>query len=69
MPCDCIVRVTVTGFIGSLEYNTSPLLREKQNVLTDAIRLQLVSTRRVDPEFNLIYFNPKAKVKCPKELK
>ncbi|MED6170545.1 hypothetical protein PIB30_032004 [Stylosanthes scabra] len=58
----CIVRVTVTGFIGGLEYNTSHLLRETQNVLTDAIRLQLVSTLRVDPEFNLIYFNPKAKV-------
>ncbi|MED6133436.1 hypothetical protein PIB30_028200 [Stylosanthes scabra] len=58
----CIVRVTVTGFIGSLEYNTSHLFHEPQNVLTDAIRLQLVSTLRVDPEFNLIYFNPKAKV-------
>ncbi|RYR07176.1 hypothetical protein Ahy_B05g074493 isoform E [Arachis hypogaea] len=58
----CIVRATVTGFIGSLEYNTSHLFRERENLLTDAIRLQLVSTLRVDPEFNLIYFNPKAKV-------
>ncbi|XP_061357530.1 nuclear pore complex protein GP210 isoform X2 [Gastrolobium bilobum] len=58
----CIVRATVTGFPESLVDDTYHRFHETENVLTDAIRLQLVSTLRVDPEFNLIYFNPNAKV-------
>ncbi|OMO59291.1 Bacterial Ig-like, group 2 [Corchorus capsularis] len=59
----CIVRATVTGFFGSsvADRNTAKLLESSKNFLTDATRLQLVSTLRVSPEFNLLYFNPDAK--------
>ncbi|XP_029128899.1 nuclear pore complex protein GP210 isoform X3 [Cajanus cajan] len=57
----CTVRATVTDF-ASLGDDTCHLFTKTENVLTDAIHLQLVSTLRVDPEFNLIYFNPNAKV-------
>ncbi|KAL6506124.1 hypothetical protein OROHE_022653 [Orobanche hederae] len=58
----CIVRATVTGFLGGLRDDTFHLFPQTEYVLTDAIRLQLVSMLRVDPEFSLIYFNPDAKV-------
>ncbi|KAL2335736.1 hypothetical protein Fmac_016949 [Flemingia macrophylla] len=57
----CTVRATVTD-LTSLEGDTFHRFTKTENVLTDAINLQLVSTLRVDPEFNLIYFNPNAKV-------
>ncbi|KAK2365493.1 nuclear pore complex protein GP210 [Trifolium repens] len=58
----CIVRATVTGFLGGLGDDTFHQFPQTENVLTDAIRLQLVSMLRVDPEFSMIYFNPNAKV-------
>ncbi|XP_027357563.1 nuclear pore complex protein GP210 isoform X2 [Abrus precatorius] len=58
----CIVRATVTDFPDSLGDDTYNQFPKTENLLTDAIRIQLVSTLRVDPEFNLIYFNPNAKV-------
>ncbi|XWS40691.1 hypothetical protein CRYUN_Cryun17cG0017400 [Craigia yunnanensis] len=60
----CIVRATVTGFFGSSTADpySAKLLESSKNFLTDAARLQLVSTLRVIPEFNLLYFNPDAKV-------
>ncbi|XP_045812556.1 nuclear pore complex protein GP210 isoform X2 [Trifolium pratense] len=58
----CIVRATVTGFLDGLGDGTFHQFSQTENVLTDAIRLQLVSMLRVDPEFSLIYFNPNAKV-------
>ncbi|RDX93240.1 Nuclear pore complex protein GP210, partial [Mucuna pruriens] len=58
----CAVRATVTDFADSLGDDTFHHFNKTENVLTDAIHLQLVSTLRVDPEFNLIYFNPNAKV-------
>ncbi|KAI4350639.1 hypothetical protein L6164_005077 [Bauhinia variegata] len=57
----CIVRATVAGFHDSSEHHNFGLFPMSENVLTDAIRLQLVSTLRVDPEFNLLYYNPNAK--------
>ncbi|KAL5860539.1 hypothetical protein ACOSQ4_001835 [Xanthoceras sorbifolium] len=59
----CIVRATVTGFCDALSGDYSAqLFKTSENVLTDAIRLQLVSALRVNPEFNLLFFNPDAKV-------
>ncbi|KAJ7974628.1 Nuclear pore complex protein [Quillaja saponaria] len=58
----CIVHATVTGFVKTLGDSYSGHFPETDNVLTDAIRLQLVSTLTVNPEFNLLYFNPAAKV-------
>ncbi|XP_007031576.2 PREDICTED: nuclear pore complex protein GP210 [Theobroma cacao] len=59
----CIVRATVTGFLGTstADRYSAKLLESSNNFLTDAARLQLVSTLRVSPEFNLLYFNPDAK--------
>ncbi|TYI63709.1 hypothetical protein E1A91_D09G035200v1 [Gossypium mustelinum] len=59
----CIVRATITGFFGSSSADrySAKLLEGSDNFLTDAARLQLVSTLRVSPEFNLLYFNPNAK--------
>ncbi|KAK8586935.1 hypothetical protein V6N12_021454 [Hibiscus sabdariffa] len=59
----CIVRATVTGFIGSstADRYSSELPEDSENFLTDAAQIQLVSTLRVAPEFNLLYFNPDAK--------
>ncbi|KAK4782397.1 hypothetical protein SAY86_016499 [Trapa natans] len=59
----CTVRATVvelgktTGFHVSL-----PLPESPPNALTDAMRLQLVSTLRVYPEYNLLFFHPDAEV-------
>ncbi|KAL4333569.1 hypothetical protein GQ457_07G002330 [Hibiscus cannabinus] len=63
-PGSCIVRATVTGFFGSSTADRyfSELPEDSENSLTDAARLQLVSTLTVTPEFNLLYFNPDAKV-------
>ncbi|KAL6532745.1 hypothetical protein OROGR_013705 [Orobanche gracilis] len=58
----CIVRAIVTGFLGGLRDDTFHQFPQSENVLTDAICLQLVSMLRVDPEVSLIYFNPNAKV-------
>ncbi|XP_020868269.1 nuclear pore complex protein GP210 [Arabidopsis lyrata subsp. lyrata] len=55
----CTVRATVSGI--DYSYST-PLPQGSQSTLTDAVRLQLVSTLRVTPEFNLVFFNPNAKV-------
>ncbi|KAK9004035.1 hypothetical protein V6N11_001853 [Hibiscus sabdariffa] len=62
-PGSCIVRATVTGFFGSSTADRyfSELPEDSENSLTDAARLQLVSTLTVTPEFNLLYFNPDAK--------
>ncbi|TYI08950.1 hypothetical protein ES332_A09G036900v1 [Gossypium tomentosum] len=59
----CIVRATITGFFGSsaADRYSAKLLEGSDNFLTDAVRLQLVSTLKVSPEFNLLYFNPNAK--------
>ncbi|XP_026442426.1 nuclear pore complex protein GP210-like isoform X1 [Papaver somniferum] len=62
----CIVRATVIGFSDTtsvhLRGRASLLLEEKsKNLLTDAIRLQLVSSLRVVPESILLLFNPEAK--------
>ncbi|KAG4128596.1 hypothetical protein ERO13_D09G029000v2 [Gossypium hirsutum] len=59
----CIVRATITGFFGSSSADrySAKLLEGSDNFLTHAARLQLVSTLRVSPEFNLLYFNPNAK--------
>ncbi|CAN8257909.1 unnamed protein product [Cochlearia groenlandica] len=56
----CTVRATVSGVDRSVKSQYSSLLSE--STLTDAVRLQLVSTLRVTPEFNLVFFNPNAKV-------
>lgn len=59
----CIVRATVIGFHDTMgHHNSLPLLESSENVLTDAIRLQLVSTLRISPELQLVVFNPNAKV-------
>ncbi|KAJ4729295.1 nuclear pore complex protein [Melia azedarach] len=58
----CIVRATVTGFCLAKDgHHSAHLVAISENVLTDAIRLQLVSTLRVNPEYNLLFFNPDAK--------
>ncbi|CBI34863.3 unnamed protein product, partial [Vitis vinifera] len=58
----CIVRATVIGFAGTVSGHVSaPLLESSENVLTDAVRLQLVSSLRVTPEFKLLFFNSDAK--------
>ncbi|KAF8399768.1 hypothetical protein HHK36_015638 [Tetracentron sinense] len=66
LPDPCVVRAIVIGFsdtmIGHHSEKTSPLLRNSENVLTDAIRLQLVSSLRVIPESILLFFSPDMKV-------
>ncbi|KAE8021482.1 hypothetical protein FH972_007367 [Carpinus fangiana] len=59
----CIVRATIIGFLdGVTDHYSAQLLESSENVLTDAIQLQLVSTISVKPEFNLLFFNPDAKL-------
>ncbi|GAV68566.1 RRM_1 domain-containing protein/Big_2 domain-containing protein [Cephalotus follicularis] len=58
----CIVRATVIGFGDTDDHSRAQLLESSENFLTDAIRLQIVSTLKVNPEFNLLFFNPNAKV-------
>ncbi|CAI0454950.1 unnamed protein product [Linum tenue] len=55
----CIIRATVIGFSKPINSQYSAELADKS--LTDAIQLQLVSTLRLTPEFNLLYMNPDAK--------
>ncbi|KAJ4827574.1 hypothetical protein Tsubulata_004795 [Turnera subulata] len=55
----CIVRASVFGLGDAVD---PPVVQRLENILEDAIRLELVSTLRVYPEFNLLYFNPNAKV-------
>ncbi|KAF9666359.1 hypothetical protein SADUNF_Sadunf16G0221300 [Salix dunnii] len=57
----CIVRATVIGLDDAVDSHYLAQLRSLENVLTDAVKLQLVSSLRVNPEFNLLYFNPDAK--------
>ncbi|KAI3985657.1 hypothetical protein MKX01_033940 [Papaver californicum] len=61
----CIVCATVIGFSDTtsdhLRGRASALLEKSKNLLTDAIRLQLVSSLRVVPESILLLFNPEAK--------
>ncbi|KAK3033069.1 hypothetical protein RJ639_035695 [Escallonia herrerae] len=52
----CIVRATVVGFTDTSNFGSL------ESVLTDALRIQLVSTLRVEPEFNLLFFGPDAKL-------
>ncbi|XP_065877577.1 nuclear pore complex protein GP210 isoform X2 [Euphorbia lathyris] len=59
---ECTIRAAVVGFsdpIGSQKASQLPI---SEMVLTNAIRLQLVSTLTVNPEFNLLFFDPDAKV-------
>ncbi|WCJ21095.1 Nuclear pore complex protein GP210 [Euphorbia peplus] len=59
---ECIVHAAVSGFsdpIGSQKASQLPI---SETVLTDTLRLQLVSTLTVNPEFNLLFFDPDAKV-------
>ncbi|CAK7328122.1 unnamed protein product [Dovyalis caffra] len=58
----CIVRATVICLDDALGSHYLTQMRSLENVLTDAVKLQLVSSLRVNPEFNLLYFNPNAKV-------
>ncbi|XP_062106942.1 nuclear pore complex protein GP210 isoform X1 [Humulus lupulus] len=59
----CIVRAIAVHSGDSIGENNYVKLHENlENVLTDGVRLQLVSTLRVSPEFNLLFFNPNAKV-------
>lgn len=59
----CIVRATVVGFTGTMKgQNSVTPFKSSESVLTDAIRLQLVYTLRVSPEFNLLFFHPDAKL-------
>ncbi|KAF2308465.1 hypothetical protein GH714_009821 [Hevea brasiliensis] len=61
---ECIVRAAVIGFCDAIVGHYSAQLPTSEIVLTDAMRLRLVSTLRVNPEFNLLFFNPNAKVDC-----
>ncbi|CAL2250658.1 unnamed protein product [Prunus armeniaca] len=57
----CTVRATTIGFRDNMGGHKSvPLLDSSENVLADGI--QLVSTLMVSPEFNLVFFDPNAKV-------
>ncbi|RVW46485.1 Nuclear pore complex protein GP210 [Vitis vinifera] len=59
----CIVRATVIGFAGTVSgHGICSAAESSENVLTDAVRLQLVSSLRVTPEFKLLFFNSDAKV-------
>lgn len=59
----CVVRATVTGSIDSVSHrHTLKHFPGSEHDLTDAIRLQLVSSLRVYPEFSLLYLNHDAKL-------
>ncbi|GMP29371.1 hypothetical protein CsSME_00004505 [Camellia sinensis var. sinensis] len=59
----CIVRATVFGFSDNMvdDHSTVPFENLESN-LTDAVRLQLVSTLRVNPEFSLLFFSNDAQL-------
>ncbi|KAL6960548.1 hypothetical protein U1Q18_038311 [Sarracenia purpurea var. burkii] len=57
----CIVRATVIGFSEHMGSDLSAIPFESlETGLTDALRLQLVPTLRVDPEFSLLFFRADA---------
>ncbi|KAF7130117.1 hypothetical protein RHSIM_Rhsim10G0015700 [Rhododendron simsii] len=59
----CIVRATVMGFSGSVGGGHSKIPFESlASDLTDALRLQLVFTLRVDPDFSLLFFSTDARL-------
>ncbi|KAJ8750145.1 hypothetical protein K2173_014060 [Erythroxylum novogranatense] len=58
----CIVRAAITGFGDKIASDFPVQVQSSENILTDAVRLQLVSSLRVNPVFNLLFFNPDAKV-------
>ncbi|XP_059670096.1 nuclear pore complex protein GP210 isoform X2 [Cornus florida] len=59
----CIVRATVIGFPDSTRgHHYTAQFESLQSILTDAIQLQLVSTLKVDPEFNLLFFSRDARL-------
>ncbi|KAL3345007.1 hypothetical protein AABB24_024120 [Solanum stoloniferum] len=59
----CVVRATVTGSVDSVSHrHTLKHFPGSEHDLTDAIRLQLVSSLRVYPEFSLLYLNHDAKL-------
>uniref|UniRef100_A0A7N0ZVJ4 Uncharacterized protein n=1 Tax=Kalanchoe fedtschenkoi TaxID=63787 RepID=A0A7N0ZVJ4_KALFE len=43
-------------------YRSLPLFKTSDFPLADAVRLQLVSTLKIDPEFSLVFFHPDVKV-------
>lgn len=57
----CIVRASVTGFLDTTSRQFSHLLEGSRDALTDAVKLQLVSTLKVNPEFYLLFFHHDAK--------
>ncbi|KDP46416.1 hypothetical protein JCGZ_10256 [Jatropha curcas] len=59
---ECIVRAAAVGLRDNGDSHYFTQLPISGMALTDAIRLQLVSKLRVNPEFNLLFFNPTAKV-------
>ncbi|KAK4710846.1 hypothetical protein R3W88_005359 [Solanum pinnatisectum] len=59
----CVVRAIVTGSVDSVSHrHTLKHFPGSEHDLTDAIRLQLVSSLRVYPEFSLLYLNHDAKL-------
>ncbi|XP_031406672.1 nuclear pore complex protein GP210 isoform X1 [Punica granatum] len=59
----CTVRATVIGLDKTTGFHVSTALPESSlYALTDALRLQLVSTLRVYPDYIMLYSNPDAKV-------
>nr|XP_016476217.1 PREDICTED: nuclear pore complex protein GP210-like [Nicotiana tabacum] len=59
----CVVRATVIGPVDLVSHRHSlKHIPGPENDLTDAIRLQLVSSLRVYPEFSLLYLNHDARL-------
>ncbi|XAR51910.1 hypothetical protein NMG60_11006706 [Bertholletia excelsa] len=59
----CIVRATVIGFTDDIDSDHSTVpVDSSESSLTDAIRLQLVSNLRVDPEFSLLFLSKDAQL-------
>lgn len=59
----CIVRALVTGFSENIDVDRSILpFEDSETNLTDAVRLQLVSKLRVEPEFSLLFFSHHARL-------
>lgn len=59
----CTVRATVLGFIDSLSYqNSITPFDSPEDALTDAARLQIVSSLRVNPVFSLLFFSHDAQL-------
>ncbi|KAL3526095.1 hypothetical protein ACH5RR_014467 [Cinchona calisaya] len=59
----CTVRATVIGFIDALSHHNSITPFDSSEVaLTDAARLQIVSSLRVNPVFSLLFFSHDARL-------